>query len=94
MNPWRRTCPSASLAHQHWLRQLRAICSRWSSSPTTTRTPRRRRWPGPRSTGHLATPDGKVAQRSASTPGQKAILAALNLAEPPQFLELSITDQD
>jgi hypothetical protein len=36
----------------------------------------------------LATGDGRVAHRSATTPGQKTILAALNLPEPPQFLEL------
>ena len=33
----------------------------------------------------LATPDGAVAQRSLTTPGQRAVLAALNLAEPPRF---------
>jgi hypothetical protein len=42
----------------------------------------------------LATGDGRVAQRSTTTPGQKTILAALNLPEPPQFLEFSVTDQD
>jgi hypothetical protein len=42
----------------------------------------------------LATADGRVAQRSATTPGQKAILAALDLPEPPQFLEFNIADQD
>ncbi len=33
---------------------------------------------------HLATADGRVAQRSALTGGQKTILAALDLPEPPQ----------
>jgi len=33
----------------------------------------------------LATPDGQVAQRSVTTPGQKAILAALDLPEPPRL---------
>lgn len=42
----------------------------------------------------LAIPDGRVAQRSATTPGQKTILAALDLPEPPQFLEFAIADQD
>ena len=37
----------------------------------------------------LATPDGRVAQRSATTPGQKAILAALKLAEPPRFFDFT-----
>ena len=36
----------------------------------------------------LATSDGQVAQRSATTPGQKKILEALNLAEPPRFFAL------
>jgi hypothetical protein len=38
----------------------------------------------------LATPDGQVAQRSATTPGQKAILAALELAEPPRFFDFTV----
>jgi Transposase DDE domain len=33
----------------------------------------------------LATADGRVAQRSAATPGQQAILHALDLPEPPKF---------
>ena len=33
----------------------------------------------------LATPDGTVAQRSQATPGQRDILAALDLPEPPRF---------
>ena len=33
----------------------------------------------------LATPDCQVAQRSATTAGQKTILAALKLPEPPRF---------
>ena len=35
----------------------------------------------------LATPDGQVAQRSATTPGQKTILSALALPEPPKFFD-------
>ena len=38
----------------------------------------------------LATADGHVAQRSATTPGQKAILAALKLPEPPRFLDFTL----
>ena len=38
----------------------------------------------------LATGDGQVAQRSATTPGQKAILAALDLPEPPQFFDFTV----
>jgi hypothetical protein len=33
----------------------------------------------------LATADGRVAQRSVATPGQQAILHALDLPEPPKF---------
>ena len=39
---------------------------------------------------HLVTPataDSRVAQRSAATPGQQAILHALDLPEPPKFLD-------
>jgi len=39
----------------------------------------------------LATPDGKVAQRSTLTPGQKTILTALKLPEPPRFHDFTIT---
>jgi hypothetical protein len=39
----------------------------------------------------LATADGHVAQRSATTPGQKAILAALDLPEPPRFLDFAVS---
>ena len=38
----------------------------------------------------LAAADGRVAQRSATTPGQKTILAALNLPEPPRFLDFTV----
>jgi hypothetical protein len=38
----------------------------------------------------LATADGQVAQRSASTAGQKAILAALKLGEPPRFFDFTV----
>ncbi len=37
----------------------------------------------------LATADGHVAQRSALTPGQKSILAALKLPEPPRFFDFT-----
>ena len=35
----------------------------------------------------LATADGRVAQRSALTSGHKTILAALDLPEPPRYLD-------
>jgi hypothetical protein len=38
----------------------------------------------------LATADGQVAQRSATTPGQRAILAALDLPEPPRFFDFTV----
>ncbi len=38
----------------------------------------------------LATADGQVAQRSALTAGQKAILTALKLPEPPRFFDFTI----
>jgi IS4 transposase len=37
----------------------------------------------------LATADGQAAQRSLTTVGQQAILHALDLPEPPKFLDLS-----
>ena len=37
----------------------------------------------------LATADGRVAQRSALTGGQKTILAALDLPEPPKYLDFT-----
>jgi hypothetical protein len=37
----------------------------------------------------LATPDGSVAQRSQATPGQRAILSALDLPEPPRFFDFT-----
>jgi len=37
----------------------------------------------------LATADGHVAQRSALTPGQKSILTALKLPEPPRFFDFT-----
>lgn len=40
----------------------------------------------------LATPDGHVAQRSVTTPGQKTILAALELPEPPRFFDFTMHD--
>jgi hypothetical protein len=38
----------------------------------------------------LATADGRVAQRSTATPGQQAILHALDLPEPPKFLDFTL----
>lgn len=38
----------------------------------------------------LATPDGQVAQRSATTLGQRSILAALELPEPPRFFDFTV----
>ncbi|MEO6822908.1 MAG: IS1634 family transposase, partial [Candidatus Nanopelagicales bacterium] len=38
----------------------------------------------------LATADGQVAQRSATTPGQKTILTALQLGEPARFLDFTL----
>jgi len=38
----------------------------------------------------LATPDGRVAQRSAATPGQRHILRALDMPEPPKFLDFTL----
>ena len=40
----------------------------------------------------LATGDGQVAQRSTTTPGQKTILAALELPEPPKFFDFTVAD--
>jgi hypothetical protein len=37
----------------------------------------------------LATPNGHVAQRSTTTPGQKKILASLELDEPPRFFDFT-----
>jgi hypothetical protein len=38
---------------------------------------------------HLVIPAGTVAQRTALTPGQKTILDALNLPEPPPFFDFT-----
>jgi IS4 transposase len=38
----------------------------------------------------LATADGQVAQRSATTAGQNAILTALELPEPPRFFDFTV----
>ena len=38
----------------------------------------------------LATADGRVAQRSAATPGQQAILQDLGLPEPPKFFDFTV----
>ena len=40
----------------------------------------------------LATADGQVAQRSATTAGQKAILAALELPEPARFFDFAVPE--
>jgi transposase len=37
----------------------------------------------------FATADGRVAQRSTTTSGQKTILAALDLPEPPKYLDFT-----
>ncbi len=37
----------------------------------------------------LATADGQVAQRSATTAGHRSILAALQLPEPPRFFDFT-----
>jgi hypothetical protein len=37
----------------------------------------------------LATPHGQVAQRSQTTPSQRGILTALDLREPPKFLDFT-----
>jgi len=39
----------------------------------------------------LATSAGTIAQRSLTTPGQRAILASLTLAEPPRFYDFTPT---
>jgi len=41
----------------------------------------------------LATANGRVAQRSAATPGQQTILRALDLPEPPKFLDFTLPAQ-
>lgn len=38
----------------------------------------------------LATAEGAVAQRSATTPGKKSILAALELPELPRFFDFTL----
>jgi hypothetical protein len=38
----------------------------------------------------LETRDGRVAQRSATTPGQASILRALELADPPRFFDFEL----
>lgn len=38
----------------------------------------------------LATDHGTLAQRSVTTPGQKAILTKLDLPEPPRFLDFTV----
>jgi hypothetical protein len=42
----------------------------------------------------LATPDGHVAQRSITTTGQRAILTALQLPEPPRFFDFTPVTSD
>ncbi len=38
---------------------------------------------------HEPTPDGRIAQRSATTPGQQHILRALDLRESPKFFDVT-----
>ena len=38
----------------------------------------------------LATAEGRAAQRCATTPGQKTILSALQLPEPPRFFDFTV----
>ena len=38
----------------------------------------------------LATDHGQVAQRTATTPGQKTLLSALELPEPPRFFDFTV----
>src|SRR5689334_13978359 len=40
----------------------------------------------------LATDAGRVAQRTATTPGQQIVLRALDLPEPPRFLDFTLPD--
>jgi len=40
----------------------------------------------------LATSAGQVAQRSATTPGQQAVLRALDLSEPPRFFDFTLPE--
>lgn len=42
----------------------------------------------------LATADGRVAQRSTTTSGQKTIFNALDLPEPPRYLDFATTDEE
>ena len=42
----------------------------------------------------LATDHGRVAQRSTTTPGQQAVLRALDLPEPPQFFDFTLPESD
>jgi hypothetical protein len=42
----------------------------------------------------LATADGQVAQRSITTTGQRAILSALQLPEPPRFFDFTPVTSD
>jgi hypothetical protein len=41
----------------------------------------------------LATSDGRVAQRSATTTGQMTILSGLDLPEPPPFFDFAVPSQ-
>jgi hypothetical protein len=41
----------------------------------------------------LATDDGQVAQRSALTSGQQAVLQALSLREPPKFFDFTLSSR-
>ncbi len=39
----------------------------------------------------LVTPEGRVTQRTETTPEQKNLFTALGLPEPPRFLEMKTT---
>jgi hypothetical protein len=42
----------------------------------------------------IATNAGQVAQRSATTPGQQAVLRALDLPEPRKFFDFTVPESD
>jgi IS4 transposase len=42
----------------------------------------------------LAMPDGHIAQRTELTAGQRAILTALELPEPPRYFDIAVTASD
>jgi len=73
------------------------VLARAAAHPGSSRTPPADTW---RNIRHeldrmalvtLATPAGHVAQRCLTTPGQKAILTALELPEPPRYFDFTIS---